>query len=329
MMNLSHNIAFTLASSQYFPSSFLRGVQSSAVEQMPALDYARQGYLLFAEAKYKEALDLYTMAIAQYADQPFFFACRSLINAILEDEEGAFYDYQVAKKLDFNYHIFLEYLETEPSDTFAMVRFTKLKEGLELALEATQQFDYLRAIQLYSYALSDYQAPVEVYVYRAALYVRLLMYDRAMADYQAALTIDPLQVDAYIGRAKLYQAVGAQEEALADYAKVDAIDADNSLLFEERGAYLLSLERYELALADYDRLVDASPEDFYVYALRADVHEKLENWNLAIEDYTMAITYNPYYSDLFKYRAELRAKVGDQAGAHADMLKFDELEEDY
>src|SRR5690606_41504934 len=62
----------------------------------------------------------------------------------------------------------------------------EMKQLLSDALETTQQFDYEHTLKLYAYAHEKYPEDVDVLVYRGALHIRLLRYDRALSDLNQA-----------------------------------------------------------------------------------------------------------------------------------------------
>lgn len=323
-MSLTNNRYFLLASSQLFPSAFFEPVDLEADDA--ALNVAKQAFSSFKKGQSQSALEQYTAAIQRFPNQPFFYACRSILNRILDDEEGAFYDYQVAKGLDFNYQAFLEWAENRPTDTPSIGENRQLKELFADALESTQQFDYEHALKLYGHAHTAYPGDVDVLVYRGALHIRLLRYDEALLDLNQAIATTPDHFQAYLFRAKLYKAIQESEKAKADFDKAVKIQPEESVIYEERGSFLIDLKSYDAALADFNKLVTLLPEDFYVYALRADLFEKMENWESAMHDYSKAITLNPYYSDLYAYRADMKDHLGDASGAAKDRAMFEELE---
>lgn len=325
-MSLTDNKYFQLASTQLFPLNFIEPRLSETDDE--ALILAKQAFSSYRDGQLQIALEHYTEAIRRFPDQPFFYACRSILNMALDDEEGAFYDYQVAKDLDFNYQAFLEWAENRPVDETGVGEYTDLKEILADALEATQQFDYTYALKLYTHARSAYPDDVDVLVYRAALNIRLLRYDKALSDLNQAIAMASDHFQAHLFRAKLFKAIHEQEKATADFDKAVEIEPASGVIYEERGSFLIDQKKYDAALADFDKLVHLIPEDFYVYALRADLFEKMGRWESAMNDYSQSIALNPYYSDLYAYRADMKERLGDLEGAREDRRAYEELEKE-
>ena len=322
------NTHFLLASAQLFPLPFIEPAVLDG--ENAVLNSAKEAFIAYKEGDLDRALALYSAAIEQFPDEAFFYACRSLLNQEMDDEEGAFYDYQVAKGLDFNYHAFLEWVENRPDEKPEVVAgFSKLKDLLDEALTCIQQFDYEQALTLYDHALQAFTLDIDVLVYRAALYTRLLRYDKALSDLNEAIVEDVQHFQAYLFRAQLFKAVKETEKAQSDFDQAVALQpVDVSVAYEERANFLVERGHFAEALSDFNRLIELLPEDFYVFSLRADLFEKMENWQAALEDYSKAIALNPYYSDLYAYRASMREQLGDHAGAREDRRIYEELEQE-
>ncbi|WP_164112533.1 MULTISPECIES: tetratricopeptide repeat protein [Sphingobacterium] len=328
------NPYFYLASSQLFPFTTSVPTDRSDTDLLAAAQNALE---LIESGNTAEALSLYTTVIEQHPQLPFFYACRSILNTHLEDEEGAFYDYQVAKKLDFNYHNFLEWQENKG----AMLLAQELKEMNEemkqhdasaqsfinRAMLWVQHFDYEQAIDDYSLALSIGDN-ADVRVSRAAVFMRMLHYDMALMDLNAAINLNPELHMAFLYRAKLFVAIREDKAALADFEHVLQLAPDNIEIFEERASYYEKINDWQAAIADYTQVITRNPTDFYCYVLRADAFEHIKDWHRAIADYDEAIRLNPHYSDLYQYRGELKKKIGDEDGASQDFNTFEELEQE-
>ncbi len=323
-----------LPSSQLFPYST---VQKTTVEDNYLLSIASEARALIDAQDSAKALELYSGTIEQYPQYPFFYACRSLLNQARGDEEGAFYDYQVAKKLDFNYHIFLEWQENKGS----MLHAPELEElNRELQQDSSHAQPYINRAMLwvqhfdYELAIADYQSALalddnpEIHISMAAVYLRMLRYDSALEQLQLALSRNAQLHNAYLYRAKLYVAIHENEAALQDFESALQLTPDSTEVLEERAGYYERIEDWQSAIADYTEVIARNPTDFYCYVMRADALEHNGAWQEAIADYDEAIRLNPHYSDLYQYRGELKEKIGDEAGAAIDFEKYEELEDE-
>ena len=331
----SNNLYYILPSTQLFP--FSENIEQN-IQDLDALKFAKSGYEAFSKEKFEEALGIYNEAINIYNTYPFFYACRSLIHKCMDDDEAAFYDYQIAKRYDFNYHTFLEWIENKGSMEEAAelleINDSILKDEqnaqlyINRALLQVQHFNYTEAINDYERAYSLSLNP-EILISLAAIQLRVLRYSEALKNLNKAIEGNDSLVSAYVYRAKLHAAIKCQEEALADFNKAfDLSNADTTVL-EERASFFESIENWEAAISDYSNIIRQSPEDFYPYVLRADLYEKRNDLQLALADYNQAIILNPYYSDLYQYRGDIKQQLGDDVGAEADFKKFEELEEEY
>lgn len=326
-MSTQINPFITLPSSRLFPISDIALSISESTEDT-LVEVAKTAYIAFHVGDFQCAKEIYDLAIEEVPEIPFFYACRSLINTALGDDEGAFYDYQIAKTLDFNYHSFLDWVEQAIAPSAVELSYANQTSCLNDALEAVQEFDYVQALAIYDYALRTYGNQAELLTFRGAVYVNLLQYEQALADFSEAIACDKTYFQAYLFRAKLYAAVMDEASAVADFDQAVALNPSSSAVYEERGNYRLKTGQPQLALIDFNKLVELAPDDFYVFALRADLHEYLENWPEALADLDRAIAINPYYSDLYQYRAAVKVQLGDFAGALVDETKFEELEAD-
>lgn len=324
-----NNLFFALPSSQLFPMEGLDIKKSLKATILVKLEKARK---FVSNNFYDEALSLYNTLVENYPSQPFFYACRSLLKSKIGDDEGAFYDYQVAKRLDMNYHIFLEWVDStgkmvESEDLKDLIEDPKADEQyfLNRAALYVQHFEYEKAIEDFSTALLLSSKPI-IRVTRGAVYMRMLRYDLALIDLNHALLVDDQLVQAYQYRAKLYVAIREYDLADADFCTALTLHDTDANIYEERAQFYELIEKWDLAIEDYSKVIILDPNDFYVYVLRADLYEKTNKLLLALEDYNKAIELNPYYSDLFHYRGNLLKKMGKADEAEQDFLTFAELE---
>lgn len=306
-----------------------------------ALAYSYLGLYYFKLKAYQEAIAVYSRAIENFKEEPYFYASRCLVYRLIGEDEGAFYDYQIAKRLDFNYHSVLEWQENQAEVSYFEAENLVIQE-LEstpkelstdelnsLGLEYVHCYDYLKAIELYTSAINkNTTGDSNLFVFRGSLYLKLTCFELALNDFNRAIELDENQTAAYVFRAKVFESCRYSEKALNDYATAEENDSNSSIVYEERASLLERLGCLPEALSDFNRLVELNPEDFYVYSLRADLKEKLEDMQGALVDYSTAIELNPYYSDLYSYRAAIKEKLGDAVGAKLDLDKFNELEDE-
>lgn len=325
----NNNPYFYLAASQLFPFEENSETLTNASDLILSAQQAQS----FVQSKdYEKALALYSELINNHKHLPFFYACRSLLNMEMGDDEGGYYDYQIAKSLDFNYHNFLEWknnagemLESEELENLISGNIEDAQQYINRATLMVQHFNYDEAIADFTKAIEQ-DKNAAVYVSRAAIYMRRVQYDKALADFNTAIAIDKSLYSSYLYRAQLYAAIHEDELAGVDFNEAVRLAPSESSIFEARAQFYENRELWEMAIADYSRVIDFNTEDFFGYVMRADLFEKINDLEKAILDYDKAISLNPYYSDLYQYRGDLKMKIGDQVGAEADFAKFEELE---
>ncbi len=97
----------------------------------------------------------------------------------------------------------------------------------------------------------------------------------ALADLGQYLLLRPRDAQALTLRAGIWMAVGEAERALADWNAVLELDADDPTAQLNRGQVLIKLERCEEARRDLDKLIAARPELPEAYYFRAACRERL------------------------------------------------------
>lgn len=325
------NPFFYLPSSQLFPHSNSMLENESNITLLKSVKRASE---YIANKRHNEALSIYNSLIDENPDQPFLFACRSLLKTEMDEEEGAFYDYQIAKQLDFNYHNLIEWINNsgemlESDELLELLKQDKSEEQFYInrATLFVQHFEYEKAILDFTKAYELGQNP-RVLISKAAVNMRMVRYDKALLDFNRAIEQDANLTQGYLLRAKLFAAIHEFELADNDFNKAVSLNNSEATVFEERAQFYEQSEQWDLAIADYSTVIALNPDDFYVYVMRADLYEKLGKLELALKDYSKAIDSNPYYSDLYQYRGAIREAMGDHKGAGEDYAKFEELEED-
>lgn len=336
MSELLHNDFYTLANSQLFPIHEQNSVKAEN-NQNEAYTWAVKTYANYFANGAKAALDLYRLAIERFPQQPFFYACRALLNKELNDSEGAYYDYQVAKNLDVNYHHFLEWKDNagqmqeseelqELQQKLATVN-TDPQLYVNRAALYVQHFCYQEAVDDFDQAYKLRPNP-EYLLSSAAVHMHMLHYAEALQLLNSLIFNNTQLLDAYLYRGKLYVAIHEFARAEEDFNNCVSQAGDNKLYFEERAGFYEKIGDNERAICDYSQLITLDTEDFFPYVMRADLYAKVGELTLAIEDYDKAININPYYSDLYDYRASLKKQIGDVVGAAQDRMIFEELERD-
>lgn len=326
-----NNPLFYLPSSQLFPAPIPEGNLYCNSELMSQIRLAKE---YSDKNELETALGIYNQLIDSYPGYAFLYACRSLLKSSMDENEGAFYDYQVAKQMDFNYHHVLEWLGNvgqmqESEELLDLINATQFDEQFYInrATLYVQHFEYEKAVEDFSKAYEIGHNPV-VLASRGAVRMRMVRYDYALADFNEALAKDPSLTKALILRAKLYYTLRENELADIDFSKAIELEPTEITAYEERAQFYEAREQYDLAIADYSVMIALGEDDFYGYVLRADLYEKLGKMTDSLADYDRAIELNPYYSDLYQYRGDIRKALGDSKGAEEDYRKFEELEDE-
>jgi tetratricopeptide (TPR) repeat protein len=160
---------------------------------------------------------------------------------------------------------------------------------------AAQAHDYIRAVQIYSRALSD--ASLTPYNRalahdgRGAAYFQLKQYDRAISDYTVAIKLQPDCAPCYNNRGMAY---GAKD--LADAAIIDFNDA-----------------------------IHLAPKDFNGYFNRGNVYYGKNDFDHAIADYTAAIAIRSDCAPCYHNRGVAEQGKSDFDKANEDLNTADQM----
>lgn len=166
-------------------------------DEMTAYDYWSEGWIFYAEDKYREAIESYSKAIAlnpRYADA---YQYRGAVYELLKECDQALDDYNKACQLN-------------PKNPYVFLSRGGLHKKLKLYDKALE--DYESAIRLDSLNPRPYER-------RGDVYAELKNYDKALDDYAKAIELNPQYGFTYESRAKVYRKLGLVKEAEADERK--------------------------------------------------------------------------------------------------------------
>jgi tetratricopeptide (TPR) repeat protein len=333
-------VAFTPSPQAYFSLSLLREAKDTEGELAdlnealkldpdfsPALN--SRARLLYGKGQYDAALADVSRALPKNPHEPNLYLLQANILRSLGRRDEAL---AVAKAV----------VEANPDLPFAHVVAGKIYQAFDRHADAVAAIDHAIAL-----------AP-EPYLYLNRADIRPVDdLDGRLADIELALKIDPtftagLAMKANVlsrkgdhaGAAKLYDAVvakeptegaylvergierwraGQQADAEKDFAAAEGKAATamdfNSLCYEKAVAGVA----LEMALKECDRALDLSPGNAPILDSRATVYLQMGRFKEAKADYDSALARYPTMAVSLFGRAIARLRLGDGAGARADM----------
>src|SRR5690606_21060690 len=114
--DINNNIDFKLASSQLFPMLTFPKSSFELIGDVRAIRLAQDGLEAFDKSDFENAIDIYSRAIEEFPNTPFFYACRHIASISADEVEEAFLDLSKLLKLDRNYCEYITYVFSNAND---------------------------------------------------------------------------------------------------------------------------------------------------------------------------------------------------------------------
>lgn len=317
----------TLSEDLEFPNMIMR--EGTGVQY---LFYLIQGYLLYFERQYAEALRIFENA-ESFLDPEWESAAKA---EGLYFYMGRCYQYQAKHQAAIDYYTRAIALDA----TDASIFYNRGVAYADLGDYAAAIADYDQAIALdpiyanafnnrgaaqyklgdYDKAIADYNQAIalnltfaEAFYNRGLAYKALGNYNQAIADLDQAIALNPTYTDAFYNRGSAYYDLGDYDKAIADFTQVIALDPADASAFYNRGLMYLhragSDSDFEVARDDFTRVIDL-PENVNTYALRG-YPNGLHGYAYGLRGYAYYRLgeYDLALPDLREYRD----RVGDEA----------------
>jgi eukaryotic-like serine/threonine-protein kinase len=188
--------------------------------------------------------------------------------------------------------------ETEPADEIAADTQAPPPDTPAPALEAfnrgrdlMKHRQFAEAVQAFAQAAKIRPEWAQSYLSRGNAYQHLEQFDDAIRHYSRAIRLNPKMTNAYIGRAQCYARQQQDGPAFEDFNQAIALKPDAAVALHGRAWIYLRRKAYHKSLADFDESIRLSPDNVPAY----------------------------------RGRATARRALGDEQGAQADQVKYEEL----
>jgi len=192
----------------------------------------------------------------------------------------------------------------------------------------------------YDNAIEDYNAAIRLRPYTAEAFSdRGIAYgakgenDAAIADYNQAIRLRPDFAYAFGNRGVAYVNKGEYERGIEDYNWAIHLKPDYYAFFQARCIARAIIGQFDQALSDCNHALSMSPNDTGALGARGFTYLKMGKYDVAIADYDAALgnwnKLNPIkmWPATWLYgRSLAKEKVGDSAGATADIAAAKEME---
>jgi tetratricopeptide (TPR) repeat protein len=150
----------------------------------------------------------------------------------------------------------------------------------------------------------------------------------AVADYSQAIALGGAHPQAYLRRGIAKLSLEQHEEAFKNFNSAVDLDPDNGIAYTYRAASRMKLGQHDDALRDIDRAIERNAQQPRALVARAEILLSRNEFEQAIDACDQAILIDPELAVAYKLRAEAHLALGNQTGADADRLDFNNLDPD-
>jgi serine/threonine protein kinase/Tfp pilus assembly protein PilF len=147
----------------------------------------------------------------------------------------------------------------------------------------------------------------------------------AIAAFSQALTLHPDWPSAVFARARTYQLSGQFAEAVPAFTQYLAVRPRGFRANAFRGLCLLRLKEDDRAMADFEQALSLNPNLASAHFGRGQVYVHRGGLKKAVADFDAAIAQSPDYALALRARGNAKRKLGDEAGAKADLARARQL----
>ncbi|GIH94066.1 tetratricopeptide repeat protein [Planobispora siamensis] len=183
-------------------------------------------------------------------------------------------------------------------------------------------------------ALEEYGAAIAVdplfadyYLDRGNLLLSLGRIEDALADYEAAINVSPPLPEAYYNRAELHLVTGDLESGRADLDRVLELDPGYLDAYVNRAGVLAMLGHEARARDDVAAGLGLAPGHPHLLTVRGQLDVEAGRFEEAAAAFDAALAREPGLGAAWANRGILRYRLGDPAGAAADLGRAIELGE--
>jgi tetratricopeptide (TPR) repeat protein len=249
-------------------------VVTNATEKENAQSLYEQGYQLFLQSKWTEAIADFDRAIEIEPTHLLAWCYKGTALNRLGNWDESIAAFDSALKLD---KACIYAFAGKAEDLNRLNRDKELdiliKETLQIQPKQNNALDYLGRGLLYSMmvgkgelAIADYTAAIKInpndavaYYHRGLTYADQKKDKQAMADLNSAIRIYPKYATAYLVLGFIDRSQGKYKRAVADFTAVIKINPESAWAYYHRGLTYTKIKNYKAARKDFEKTVALQP----------------------------------------------------------------------
>ena len=205
--------------------------------------------------------------------------------------------------------------------------------------QAVSEKDHLKAIELYTKAISLFPNITEAYNNRGILKKELNDKEGAMRDYNKAIELNQDNSGSYNNRGILKKELNDFNGALSDYNKAIELNPNNARYYNNRADLWMILEEFGKAMNDVNDAIEIDNKAYVSYVTRGEIYFTMNKPKEAIIDFNNALSLDSDIKVAYEYRAQCYRKLAETeqdptkktdliAKAEADEKKAESLKND-
>jgi len=232
---------------------------------------------------------------------------------------------------------------------FFIISCSAQQNSYEKAKKLVKQNDFKDALEILNNIISQNPKFDSAYLKRAYCFMELGNIQSSLNDYNHLITIPSFKIAALDGRAALYYKIMQYQKAIDDFTEIINLDKNNYHAYYNRGIVKTEFKIYGTnpdtnslttsfdesgksfyydyngALEDYNKAIDLNPSYVDTYVIRGKLFIQLQKNAKALSDFNQAIHLDTSYFDAYLERAVLYKDMNDTNKSLADFDKAIEI----
>ena len=169
---------------------------------------------------------------------------------------------------------------------------------------------YVRAIELYTAAMSAGNTSDEILLYRGNAFYLAGNLGAAIQDYSTGILKDPTRQEFYLNRARAYGALSDPLKAGSDYGKLLSMSPENTELWSEFTEYLVDTKQPINAMQEANRWITIQPGKAEAWNFRGTLKYEQKQFVEALADFEQATKLDSSFATAWYNQAITLEQIG-------------------